>query len=351
MLKVIEKIVYEYASTMSLLIVDDDKFALSEYATLFENFFRNVDTAIDGQDAYEKWNTGNKKYDLIITDLLMPSMDGFELISKIRLKSPSQHIIVLTAIKNINELKSILSMGIDGILEKPYNHSNMILVLSRVLKVIYNNNLIRRQAFQLKLFAKANIKSKVNLKEIKSATSQLPPKKITPPVHKTRPILKETTENAEEFTANLDYLDIDRVEVFQDKIESYQNIACEIANSNPSEAKEGLTQITMGLRELIDVLNQLGTFGITVGATTKLIDFLEELEEEKFEDTDKKDLFIDGLMAVLEDLFNWIDMVFVQKNTDDINYFDASFANTCLELESIFADTPLQEDDDSLDFF
>ena len=67
---------------------------------------------------------------------MMPEMDGFELISKIRLKSPSQHIVVLTAIRNVNEMKSILSLGIDGILEKPYNHPNMILVLFRVLKVI-----------------------------------------------------------------------------------------------------------------------------------------------------------------------------------------------------------------------
>ena len=149
----------------------------------------------------------------------------------------------------------------------------------------------------------------------------------------------------------MDYLDIDRVDVFQDKIESYQNIACMIANSNSAQGKEGLTEITIGLRELIEVLIQLGTFGVTVNATKKLVDFLDEIEEEKFEDADKKNLFIDGLMAVLEDLYNWIDMVFVQKKTDDINYFDASFANTCLELESIYADAPIKEEEDSLDFF
>ncbi len=350
MLKVIEKIVYEYASTMSVLIVDDDKFALNEYEVLFENFFRSVDTAIDGQDAYKKWNIGNKKYDLIITDLLMPVMDGFELISKIRLKSPSQHIVVLTAIKNINDMKSILSLGIDGILEKPYHHQNMILVLSRVLKVIYNNNLIRRQAFQLKLFAKENIKSKVNLKEIKSTISQSPVKKITPPIHKTRTIPKEDTENAKDFTANLDYFDIDRVEIFQDKIENYQNIACNIANSDPSQTKIGLSQITQGLFELIEVLNNLGTFSVTANATKRLITFVDNIEENQFEDHDKKDLFIDGIMSVLEDLYNWIDMVFVQKKTDDVNYFDASFSNTCLELESIF-ENETSQDDDSLDFF
>jgi len=55
-------------------------------------------------------------------------------------------------------------------------------------------------------------------------------------------------------------------------------------------------------------------------------------------------------MSVLEDLYNWIDMVFVQKNTDNVNYFDASFSNTCLELENIF-ESETSQDDDSLDFF
>jgi len=348
--KVIEKMVYEYASSMSLLIVDDEKFTLREYKSLFENFFNSVDTASNGEEAYRKWNLGKKKYDLIITDIMMPKMNGLELISKIRLKSPSQHILVLSAIKDINQMRATLALGVEGILEKPYNHQTMIYVLSRVLKLIYNNKLIKRQAFQLKLLAQKNISTKTSLQEEKAKIEPSKKKVITPPVHEKRivPVIK--SESAEDFTSNLDYFDLDRVEVFQDKIESYQNIACKIANAHPSLTKIGLSQITQGLTELIDVLNQLGTFSVTAKATKRLIDFVDSIEERQFEDNDKKDLFIDGIMSVLEDLYNWINMVFVNKDTDNVNYFDASYSNTCLELEHIFeSNTSL--DEDTLDFF
>ena len=383
MKNIIEKIASEYAKDMAVLVVDDDEVTIDIYKEVFENMFDHVDTACDGEEAYTKWSSGKRKYDLIITDLLMPKMDGFELIDKIRLRSPSQHIIVLSAIVDINEMRSILDLGIDGILVKPYNQEKMLKIFSRVLKLIYNDKLLKRQALQLRLLAKENIKTKVILNEKKEnkkiihfkhtskdrrtqdttqdrrkedrRTQEKPTqaKTITPPKndnkYHTRVHLSGAT--AEDFTADLDYFDMDRVEIFQDKIEHYQNIACDIVNADPEIAKENLTEITEGLLQLIELLNHFGRFSVTAGAARKLITFIDNIEEEQLEDYDKKDLFVDGLMAILEDLYNWIDMVFVQKNTDNINYFDASFANTCLELESIFSEVPLCDEEETMEFF
>ena len=48
----------------------------------------------------------------------------------------------------------------------------------------------------------------------------------------------------------------------------------------------------------------------------------------------------------------WIDLVFISKKTDNIHYFDASFANTCLELEMIFKVNEKKiNDEDILEFF
>ena len=55
---------------------------------------------------------------------------------------------------------------------------------------------------------------------------------------------------------------------------------------------------------------------------------------------------------MLEDFDKWIDLVFISKKTDNIHYFDASFANTCLELEMIFKSKDnIKYDDDNLEFF
>jgi len=358
-----EKIVIDYAKNMSVIIVDDDEISLEVYKEVFENLFGRVDTATDGVKAYSLWSQNKEKYDLVITDLMMPNMDGFELISKIRLKSPGQHIVVLSAIIDINEMRDIIELGIDGILVKPYNQEKMFTILGRALKLVYNEKLLKRQAMQLRLLAKENIDAKVSLHE---NNIDIKGKPLMKKVAKKRDLHEDSVKNkdnkyhtrahlhgdsAEDFTSNLDYLDMDRVEVFQDKIEQYQNAACGLINAEPQEAKEDLKSICNGLSELIDVLNHLGAFSVTAEATKKLIEFIDNLKIEELDDYDKKDLFVDGLMAILEDLNNWIEMVFVDKNTDNINYFDASFANTCLELESIFVEVALGDDDESLDFF
>jgi len=302
---------------------------------------------------------------------MMPNIDGFELIKKIRLKSPSQHIIVLSAIIDINEMRSILELGIDGILVKPYNQEKMFNIFARVLKLIHNDKLLKRQSIQLRLLAKENIDAKVTLHENKLDLKKSLPKLI----HKEHKVQKEHKEekpqkenkeqkdnkyntrahlnggSAEDFSENLDYFDIDRVEVFQDKIEHYQNKACAIINASAHESREDLSDICQGLDDLIELLNHFGMFSVTAGATKKLILFITGITEEDLEDRDKKDLLVDGLMAILEDLNKWIEMVFIQKNTDNINYFDASFANTCLELESIFVEVEITDEDESLDFF
>jgi len=377
MKNIISQIVHEYARDMNILVVDDDDISLDIYKEVFEGLFNIVDTACDGQDAYEQWSNGKVKYDLVITDLLMPNMDGFELIDKIRLKSLSQHIIVLSAIVDINEMRDILDLGIDGILLKPYNQEKMFTIFSRVLKLVYNDKLLKRQAIQLRLFAQENIKAKSKIHVNKLDTEEKTQIKIQetlkkkPEEKKYEDLKKQTIGNihkgykdnkyhtrahlsgdtAENFTADLDYFDMDRVEVFQDKIEHYQNVACAIVSADPEEAKVDLADISQGLNDLIELLNHFGMFSVTAGATKKLIEFIGGIETEQLEDYDKKDLLVDGLMAILEDLNKWIDMVFVQKNTDNINYFDASFANTCLELESIFFDVELADEEESMEFF
>mgnify|MGYP000040495314 CR=1 FL=1 len=369
MRNILEKMVMEYAKDMSVLVVDDDEMTLEIYKEVYSNFFYIVDTASDGDQAYKMWSSGKRKYDLVLTDLMMPNIDGFELIDKIRLKSPEQHIIVLTAIEDINEMRNIIELGIDGILGKPYNQEKMFQILHRVLKVIHNDKVLKRQTIQLRLLAQDNIKAKTALheKKIELKTTPIPEKKRVE-----KKVEKSTSENekpaevkdnkyhtrasihgesADEFTKNLDYYDMDRVEIFQDNIENYQNIACEMGSLNAEETKEDLNKISQGLYELIDLLNHFGMFTVTAEATTSFVNFVENIEAPLLEDKEKKEMFVDGLMAMLEDLNNWIEMVFVQKQTDNINYFDASFANTCLELETIFSPVEMSDDDDSMDFF
>jgi len=385
MQNIIKKMVIEYAKDMSVLVVDDDEITLQIYKEVYDNFFYVVDTASDGAQAFKLYHSG-KKYDLIITDLMMPNIDGFELINKIRLTSPEQHIVVLTAIMDINEMRNIIELGLDGILGKPYNHDKMFQCLFRVLKVIHNEKVLKRQAIQLRLLAQDNIKakteifvnktqSKIQTKRYEDVTSsdikQPKEKEIKQKIAKEKPIKQEEVkqkeanqkdnkyhtrasihgESADEFNQNLNYSDIDKVEVFQDNIEKYKEIAEGLVYSNAQETKVELEEISQGLYELIDLLTHFGMFTVTAEATENLVRFISDLDVNLLENSDKKEMFICCLTSLLEDLNNWIEMVFVQKTTENINYFDASFANTCLELETIFSPVEITDEEESLDFF
>ena len=66
-----------------VLIVDDDKFLLSMYAVKFKNHDFEVETALSGAEALSKLQN-DKAPDIIILDLIMPGMDGYEFMAKVR---------------------------------------------------------------------------------------------------------------------------------------------------------------------------------------------------------------------------------------------------------------------------
>jgi len=101
-----------------LLVVDDEPVLLKglKYSLEQENY--EIDTAVDGEEAYEK--AQSEEYDLIILDLMLPKMNGLEVCKKIREKSMVP-IIILTA-KGEDSSKVLgLEYGADDYLTKPFN--------------------------------------------------------------------------------------------------------------------------------------------------------------------------------------------------------------------------------------
>ena len=101
----------KYGKGISLLLVDDDVISLELYRNLLLEYFPSVDIATDGIEAFEKWSKKpvSNRYSIIITDILMPRLDGFGLIEKIRESSFGQRFIVLTSIDDLNELRVIVT--------------------------------------------------------------------------------------------------------------------------------------------------------------------------------------------------------------------------------------------------
>jgi DNA-binding NtrC family response regulator len=112
----------------SVLVADDEESQRSGLAAMIRTWGYRVETAADGQEALEKLAEGT--YDVLITDLMMPRVDGMELLR--RMPQPGPTAIVLTAFGNLETaLETIHELGAFWFLEKPIQSAALKVLLAR----------------------------------------------------------------------------------------------------------------------------------------------------------------------------------------------------------------------------
>ena len=118
---------------MKILVVDD-KQSLSELVSQFLGQSYNVTTTEDGLAALSWMQDGNIP-DLIITDLEMPNMDGFELIRKVKESGYFSNIpiIVLSCRDSSSDRIQCLKLGADDYLVKPFNPEELLIRVEKLL--------------------------------------------------------------------------------------------------------------------------------------------------------------------------------------------------------------------------
>lgn len=120
------------ASGLKALVVDDEPGQLSLTVELSRSMGFEIDTAANGKIALEKIN--EKEYDLILTDIQMPVLDGFELIKTIRGTDEIMHLPVI-ALSGRTDLEKQVYMdaGFDEKLLKPYKSATLKDTIAEVL--------------------------------------------------------------------------------------------------------------------------------------------------------------------------------------------------------------------------
>lgn len=104
---------------MNILIVDDDKFLLDMYQLKFNELGYKVTTATDGQEALDKINAGAKP-DVCLIDVLMPRLDGFQLVAKLKELglASDMSLIILSNMGQQADIDQGLALGVDGYIVK-----------------------------------------------------------------------------------------------------------------------------------------------------------------------------------------------------------------------------------------
>jgi diguanylate cyclase (GGDEF)-like protein len=119
---------------LRVLYVEDDEAVRESSLELFGNFFDDITTAADGLEGFDKYKS--EMFDLVITDISMPRMDGIELVREIRMKDRMMPIIVYSAWNDPSYMTACISLNVDGYLLKPIQTSNVIEVLQKVSSAI-----------------------------------------------------------------------------------------------------------------------------------------------------------------------------------------------------------------------
>lgn len=115
---------------MRVLIIEDE-YALADVlkATLeHENY--TVDIAINGEEGYEQGLTGI--YDIIILDVMLPKMNGFTVLKKLREEKITSHVVMLTAKSELDDKVKGLDFGADDYMTKPFQTRELLARLRAV---------------------------------------------------------------------------------------------------------------------------------------------------------------------------------------------------------------------------
>ena len=118
-----------------ILLVDDDSFLLDMYLLKFKVNGLSVDTVSSSQEALTKLRNGDT-YDVLVLDIIMPTIDGVELLKIIREEKicPEANIIMLT--NQASEIEHAKKLGVDGYIVKATSTPSE--VVNKVL-AIYND--------------------------------------------------------------------------------------------------------------------------------------------------------------------------------------------------------------------
>jgi CheY-like chemotaxis protein len=118
-----------------ILIVDDDEPLRTALQLMLENLGHETHVAGHGKDAFR--HLAHSSFDLVMTDMFMPEMDGLEIIGKLQEQNPSLKIIAMSGgglLNRSNLLRTAQRLGASQVLAKPFSRDELIAVLNHVLR-------------------------------------------------------------------------------------------------------------------------------------------------------------------------------------------------------------------------
>ncbi len=124
------KILKELTSSLTVLYVEDDTSIAHSFKYYLEKIFKKVDYFENGKEALDSYI--KNKYDIVITDIQMPIMDGLEMSKKIKEINKEQNILITSAYNDNEKSTRAIKLGIDGYIIKPIDYTELNTLLYQI---------------------------------------------------------------------------------------------------------------------------------------------------------------------------------------------------------------------------
>jgi len=334
-----------YSKPLSVLYVEDDINISENYTKVFTELFGSVEVANNGVEGLEKYQ--NRTFDLVITDINMPKMNGIEMIKNIFNSNADQAIIVTSAHDESTYLLQLIDLGIEKFLMKPVDFQKMVMVLYKVCKQLdekrelleYQNNMedenisISSLAKELQeknqelenTIKELTQKENINItlvegieKEKEFSEEEL--KFYSPEVNKT-----SAKEFIFKFTGEIEALS-DHLESIEETMELH--IHQNLAEPSPESIRElsndflAYAQQLAMTYEFSNLEHALETFAV---ALVEVTDFDKLKEMKPF------------LFGISDSLQRFRTEVFLEHTAEDIHFLDSSIISDCLQTQGMLS--------------
>ncbi|MBF0319157.1 MAG: response regulator [Nitrospirae bacterium] len=123
-----------YSRKLKILYVEDDTRLREDSVKFLSRFFTTIDCASNGQEGLQKYKSGT--YDIIITDIRMPILNGIEMVRQIRADNKDQTLIITSAHDESEYLMELINLGVSSFVLKPIDVEKMLETLQNAANYI-----------------------------------------------------------------------------------------------------------------------------------------------------------------------------------------------------------------------
>lgn len=328
------KLILEYSENLNVLYVEDDEVLLQSTTKLFRNYFKHVDSAKDGKEALEKYTEYEEEtgsyYDLIITDINMPKLNGMELIKKVLARNEMQAIMITTAYNEVELLRESIELGVDSYIVKPLEPKQLFKALFKVSKSISDDKFVQSH---VALMEDLNLQLETKNRELLAKNTELEKslrlldtvinkeEMIHPKKQTSMPVTEDDKESDFKQQEQIEELISNDLAELEEIIIDIDNSIIEIISKNGSISPDELSNIARHFIKYSSILHfysffdELGQSMFQFGETIK-----NSPLPEKEENINNIFMLLESFIYVLS---KWQKDI-SSGNEDKINQFDAS---------------------------